>query len=253
MFEWKINITKDNKVSARELYEFLGSKRQFADWIKQRINKYGFEENVDYICVSQKCETQRKNGQRGITITKDYMITLDMAKELSMIENSPKGREARRYFLDLEKYVQDTKQMDLFNNWRDKSAKEHHENHKDIDNDIKCIALDKEIYKIVSYLTNSDILLRKEQILRHESWGDVEQTKKMYELYHEIMRKTYELAKLLKTFDEEHYVADTLKKVKKTYIDDEIKYKEYITSHKTGRIYLNNAFGNYEDEFFYHK
>ena len=60
MFEWKINVTKDNKVSARELYEFLGSKRQFADWIKQRINKYGFEENVDYICVSQKCETQKR-------------------------------------------------------------------------------------------------------------------------------------------------------------------------------------------------
>lgn len=252
MFEWKINVTKDNKVSARELYEFLGSKRQFADWIKQRINKYGFEENIDYeiiSLISQNCEIKKRGGDRRSV---DYIITLDMAKELSMIENSPKGREARRYFLDLEKYVQDTKQMDLFNDWRDKSAKEHHENHKDIDNNIKCIALDKEIYKIVSYLTNSDILLRKEQILRYESWGDVEQTKKMYELYHEIMRKTYELARLLKTFDEEHYVADTLKKVKKTYIDDEIKYKKYITNHKTGKIYLNNAFGDYEDEFFYH-
>ena len=46
-------------VNARELHEFLESKRQFADWIKNRIEQYDFVENQDFVCVSQKNETQR--------------------------------------------------------------------------------------------------------------------------------------------------------------------------------------------------
>lgn len=63
MFEWKINITKDNKVSARELHEFLGVGRRFTTWIIGRINKYGFEENVDYeiiSLISQNGETKKR-------------------------------------------------------------------------------------------------------------------------------------------------------------------------------------------------
>ncbi|WP_294406053.1 antA/AntB antirepressor family protein [uncultured Clostridium sp.] len=82
-------------VSAKELHEFLGVKSKFADWIKNRINKYGFIENVDFATLSKNLE----NGGKE----KDYIITIDMSKELSMVENNDKGREARRYFIECEK------------------------------------------------------------------------------------------------------------------------------------------------------
>ena len=50
-------------VNARELHTFLESKRQFTDWIKKRIGDYDFVENQDFVCVSQKNETQRADGQ----------------------------------------------------------------------------------------------------------------------------------------------------------------------------------------------
>ena len=93
---------KDNAgqpgVDARELHEFLQSKRQFADWIKSRIEKYGFDENHDYVLISQNCETRS-----GGTVRKEYTLSLDMAKELAMVENNEQGRKARRYFIEVEK------------------------------------------------------------------------------------------------------------------------------------------------------
>lgn len=87
-------------VDGRELHAFLESRRQFADWIKARIDKYGFVENQDFALISQNCETKGRGGDRR---SQDYIISLDMAKELSMVENNAKGREARRYFIDMER------------------------------------------------------------------------------------------------------------------------------------------------------
>lgn len=101
------NEEGQNCVSARELHEGLGNKRRFTDWMKQRIEKYGFEENVDYICISQNCETQRANGQKGITVKKDYVVTIDMAKELCMVENNDLGRKFRKYFIECEKQLKE--------------------------------------------------------------------------------------------------------------------------------------------------
>lgn len=103
-----LNNEQVNTVNARELHEFLGSQRQFADWIKARLEKYNFVENVDYICISQNCETQRATGQKGISVRKEYYVTVDVAKELSMLENNEKGREARRYFIECEKKLKET-------------------------------------------------------------------------------------------------------------------------------------------------
>lgn len=94
-------------VSARDLHNFLGSKQQFSDWIKNRIEKYKFIENQDYICLSENYETQRQDGRKGITVRKEYILTLDTAKELSMIENNDKGRQARQYFIECEKRLKE--------------------------------------------------------------------------------------------------------------------------------------------------
>ncbi|WP_375629830.1 MULTISPECIES: antA/AntB antirepressor family protein [unclassified Bartonella] len=84
-------------VNARELYMFLEVNSKFADWIVRRIKEYGFLENQDYGF------TFLKNEKRKNVISKEYHLTLDMAKELSMVERNEKGRQARRYFIECEK------------------------------------------------------------------------------------------------------------------------------------------------------
>ena len=95
-------------VNARELHAFLGSKRQFTDWIKKRIEQYDFVENQDFVCVSQKNETQRADGQIGVSVSNEYFVSVGMAKELAMVENNDKGKQARKYFIECEKKLNST-------------------------------------------------------------------------------------------------------------------------------------------------
>ncbi len=89
-------------VYARDLHAFLEVRRDFTTWIKQRIAKFGFVENQDFVVfdspvpVNQVCH----GGDRR---SKEYFVALDMAKELSMVERTPKGKEARRYFIECER------------------------------------------------------------------------------------------------------------------------------------------------------
>ncbi|WP_077500480.1 antA/AntB antirepressor family protein [Rodentibacter rarus] len=83
-------------VNARELHQFLESKQDFSNWITNRIEDYGFIENEDYIIL------QVKTGGRGRART-EYHITLDMGKELGMVERNEKGRQIRRHFIAIEK------------------------------------------------------------------------------------------------------------------------------------------------------
>ncbi len=95
----KINYGNDRiTLSARELHEFLGIGTQYTKWF-DRMSEYGFYENVDYQAISQK----RLTAQGNETTYIDHEITLDMAKEIAMIQRSDKGKEVRQYFLELER------------------------------------------------------------------------------------------------------------------------------------------------------
>jgi len=85
-------------INSRELHKALESGQQYADWIKNRLEKYDFIEGEDYISV-------QKNMKReiGATRSTDYLITIDAAKELAMLENNDAGRRIRRYFIGIEK------------------------------------------------------------------------------------------------------------------------------------------------------
>ena len=85
-------------VNAKDLHEFLGVETKFRDWIKRRIADYGFTQAVDF------CEISTLSN-RGFwpAESKDYLLSLDMAKELCMVERNDKGRQARRYFIEMEK------------------------------------------------------------------------------------------------------------------------------------------------------
>lgn len=85
-------------VNARELHSFLESRQNFSDWIKNRIEQYGFVDGADYLL--HKFMAQLPSGAKQKI---DYHISIDMAKELAMVERSDKGREARRYFIECER------------------------------------------------------------------------------------------------------------------------------------------------------
>ncbi len=84
--------------NARDLWGFVESRQDFSDWIKGRIEKYGFVEGEDW--VSHKFMENPSAGGRPRT---DYHLTIEVAKELAMVENNERGREVRRYFIDCER------------------------------------------------------------------------------------------------------------------------------------------------------
>lgn len=87
-------------VSGRELHEFLEIGTQYTKWF-DRMTEYGFEENQDYLLLSQKRLTN--NPKNPYTEYVDHVMTIDMAKEISMIQRNDKGKLARRYFIEVEK------------------------------------------------------------------------------------------------------------------------------------------------------
>lgn len=119
----KINVsakTGNPVINARDLYVFLEVKQDFSNWLKGRIKKYGFVENVDYVRIFYDIEGKKiqfaKNGESDSQALKrvyriEYALTLDCAKELSMVQNNEKGRQARQYFIDVEKKYKELKQQ----------------------------------------------------------------------------------------------------------------------------------------------
>lgn len=92
-------------VDARTLHRSLGVKRDFSTWIKARITKYGFEENKDYEKSSIISNSPISGSQPSI----EYTLSLDMAKELAMVENNERGRLVRRYFIECERKLNQEK------------------------------------------------------------------------------------------------------------------------------------------------
>lgn len=88
-----------NAVDARELHQFLEIKTRFDKWIERRIEEYNFIINSDFCPVLAE-----SSGGRPAT---EYIITIDMAKELSMVERNEKGKEARKYFIECERKLKE--------------------------------------------------------------------------------------------------------------------------------------------------
>ena len=101
-----IPISENNgkrAVNARDLHSFLESKQDFSTWIKNRIDKYDLVENVDY-AVFHKFMENPNGGRPQI----EYALTVDAAKELSMVEGNEKGKQARRYFIECERKLKES-------------------------------------------------------------------------------------------------------------------------------------------------
>ena len=94
-------------VNARDLHKFLGVGRDFNTWIKDRIKQYGFCKDQDFIVAQNLSSPKLGSSKSRQQVMIDYHITLDMAKELSMVENNEQGRLARRYFIECEKKLRE--------------------------------------------------------------------------------------------------------------------------------------------------
>ena len=84
-------------VNARDLHAYLESRQEFTHWIKGRIRKYGFSENVDFASFDNFIKRAT-----GGTTQKEYALSISCAKEISMVEGNDKGKVARRYFIEQE-------------------------------------------------------------------------------------------------------------------------------------------------------
>ena len=95
-------------VSGRELHEFLEIRTKYKDWFRRMV-EYGFEEEIDFIRVAQKRATN--NLKNPVTTVIDHAISIDMAKEISMIQRTEKGKAARQYFINCEKKLKEVKKL----------------------------------------------------------------------------------------------------------------------------------------------
>lgn len=107
-------------VNARELHAFLGVGRDFSTWIKNKIEKYDFVENKDYCRLYYDSLSGERVPfpQTGVEENKgfpkykiEFVLTLNMAKELAMVENNEKGKEARKYFIECEERFRTMKEL----------------------------------------------------------------------------------------------------------------------------------------------
>ena len=91
------NENGERLVSARELYEFLEVSERFSSWFDRQL-KFGFEENIDFV----GCKYFNTQANQEL---QNYVLKLDMAKELSMLARSERGKQARLYFIECEKQL----------------------------------------------------------------------------------------------------------------------------------------------------
>lgn len=86
-------------VMGRDLHKFLEVTTRYNDWIGRLIEKYGFVEGQDYVLKNEY--VRGSNGREYEQA--NHILTLDLAKEISMVQNNDKGRQARRYFIECER------------------------------------------------------------------------------------------------------------------------------------------------------
>lgn len=103
------NGNDDEAVNARELHERLESKRDFSEWIKYRIKQCQLIEGEDFILLPKSGEqtdevfTKNVENLKGGHNRKEYIVTLDAAKEIAMLEQNSQGKKVRQYFIQYEK------------------------------------------------------------------------------------------------------------------------------------------------------
>jgi len=99
----QIGAEPTQAVNGRDLHAFLEVARDFPTWIRDRIETYAFNAGVDYETFEGLSSPVSGNAKARSQRTVEYALSIDMAKELAMVERTTKGREVRHYFIECEK------------------------------------------------------------------------------------------------------------------------------------------------------
>ena len=105
------------------MHKWLKVGKFFANWIKDRIEKYDFVEGIDFFItvanfgngVRKRADGILVDNKTGKVIPKDYILTIDMAKEVAMLENNELGKKVRKYFIRTEERFKQVMRIALEN------------------------------------------------------------------------------------------------------------------------------------------
>lgn len=97
-----INNDEANSVTARDLWQALESKQEFTHWVKARLEQAYAVENEDYISFDKIIKRET-----GATRAREYALSLDLAKNIAMLERNEKGNQIRKYFIACEKQLRE--------------------------------------------------------------------------------------------------------------------------------------------------
>ena len=142
-------------VNARELWKFLEVQSKFADWINNRISQYGFSQGIDFEVILTS-----KNNPLGGPPSKEYHVTIGMAKELAMVEKNDKGKEARLYFIACEKKAKENHVPQDFAQALQLAA----DQQKKIQEQQAKLTADKPYTDLAKAITSQDTMVRRDWI-----------------------------------------------------------------------------------------
>jgi len=184
----EIDKTVVNSVNSRDLHKGLEVKKDYSNWIKDQVKSLDLEENFDYIVFAQKGENP-KGGRPEI----DYILTLDAAKHISMASRTKKGKEVRKYFIEIEKkYI---------TNFQDEIVKNIEINFlnfvEDIDLDKKESLLKSFAVYAKSFLNISDAFIESAA-----TKTDIEVLEKMIEMGRDKARILKDMSKQIDSFED---------------------------------------------------
>lgn len=222
-------------VSGRELHDKCKVQKDFSDWIKDQLERTDAIEGTEFTTL------KGKTSEVGGRPTLEYYLTLDIAKEICMImgvaprtnaETRKLSKEIRRYFIECERYIDETKQRELFNQWRREESKKTNEFFDLLGDDNKCKRFSIAIYNLVSYLRALDHRYKKEDLYRMYRKGtDIES----WVLYLEVEDNLITFTKTFMAIGREDYMASAINLLHEYYIGDIDNYKEYIKTHQVYR------------------
>jgi phage anti-repressor protein len=210
-----------NSVNARDLHKTLEIDKKFADWINHQINSLGLEKNVDYITYIEK-----GNGRPQ----KEYIITTDIAKHISMASRTVRGKEIRNYFIEIEKVYNNpniyqlsgkigglTKSNNQLRQELDKWKKKSKRRFENLEDDVHDLKHKQKLLPLKNLDEKLQILFRKsdELICNKESGyaGALQNHNRFYREYIQILQSDGD--------DLQKWAINEIEKSQRRYIDSE--------------------------------
>ena len=248
-------------VDAEVLHEWLGVKTAFSKWFKRRVDSYKFIEYEDYLVYyykdfnkltkvksdfSQTIEntkvincsnlkklsdfTNEKQATAGLGYNKKYFLSKDMTKHLAMVEDADKGKLVRDYYIALENYISETRQRELFKEWRKEDCEHRRELHDLIGDNRDCMRLSIAMNNITSYIKDLPYIYKKEEFYKRYIKGE---DKESWILYLDIQDAVINFIKTFMAKGVLDPVGETIDLLKEVYIGNENNYRRYTRTHKT--------------------